>query len=284
VLGLVGGLLVRRRGARARGAGAPTARLQERELASLRRIASDLARAGDVEAVVRTLLDEIASLFDVGFVALTFVSEDGREASGFLARAHGEDVGWWRDMRVDLHSEASGIASVVFEATAFAVYDVAGSTRVSARLADAVGAKSAAYIPLISEERVIAVISVATTDDYHAFSTDDLAAMQALASEATIALERTRSRRTRARASARGDRAAAAHGTGPPRSADRDRRADGARSRREPLHRRAVRLARHRVGRRSRHRSRDRDADRRPRRDRRLTRCVAPAVPAVDAE
>jgi len=193
VLGLVGGLLVRRRGARARGAGAPTARLQERELASLRRIASDLARAGDVEAVVRTLLDEIASLFDVGFVALTFVSEDGREASGFLARAHGEDVGWWRDMRVDLHSEASGIASVVFEATAFAVYDVAGSTRVSARLADAVGAKSAAYIPLISEERVIAVISVATTDDYHAFSTDDLAAMQALASEATIALERTRS-------------------------------------------------------------------------------------------
>jgi PAS domain S-box-containing protein len=193
LLGLAGGLLVRRRGARAAAAEGPAARLQERELASLRRIASDLARAGDVEAVVRTLLDEIAALFEVGFVALTFVSEDGREASGFLARAKGEDVGWWRDMRVDLHNEASGIASVVFEATAFAVYDVAGSTRVSARLAEAVGAKSAAYIPLISEERVIAVISVATTDGYHAFSTDDLAAMQALASEATIALERTRS-------------------------------------------------------------------------------------------
>src|SRR6185503_4883114 len=57
----------------------------------------------------------------------------------------------------------------------------------------AVGAKSAAYIPLVSEERVIAVISVATTDQFHAFSNDDLAAMQALASEATIALERTRS-------------------------------------------------------------------------------------------
>ena len=193
LLGLVGGLLVRRRGARPAPAAAPAARLQERELASLRRVASDLARAGDVEAVVRTLLDEIAALFEVGFVALTFVSEDGREASGFLARSRGDDVGWWRDMRVDLHNEASGIASAVFEATAFAVYDVAGSARVSARLVEATGAKSAAYIPLISEERVIAVISVATTDDYRAFSTDDLAAMQALASEATIALERTRS-------------------------------------------------------------------------------------------
>ena len=193
LVGLGGGLLLRRRGLRSNGGDPPTARLQERELASLRRIASDLARAGDVEAVVRTLLDEIAALFEVGFVALTFVSEDGREASGFLARSNGDDVGWWRDVRVDLNNEASGIASVVFEAAAFAVYDVAGSTRVSARLAEAVGAKSAAYIPLVSGERVIAVISVATTDEYRAFSTDDLAAMQALASEATIALERTRS-------------------------------------------------------------------------------------------
>src|SRR5690242_10117618 len=193
LLGLVGGLLVRRRTARSAEAVAPAVRLHERELASLRRIASDLARAGDVEAVVRTLLDEIGSLFEVGFVALTFVSEDAREASGFLARSHGEDADWWRDVRVDLHSEASGIASAVFEAAAFAVYDVAGSTRVSARLAGAVGAKSAAYIPLVSDERVIGVISVATTADYRAFSSDDLAAMQALASEATIALERTRS-------------------------------------------------------------------------------------------
>ncbi|HEY3540926.1 MAG TPA: GAF domain-containing protein [Gaiellaceae bacterium] len=191
LLGLLAGLLVRAR--RRREEPGPASRLQERELASLRRIASELARAGNVEAVVRTLLDEIAALFEVGFVALTFVSPDGSEASGFLARAHGSDVDWWRDVRVDLQNEPSGIASVVFEATAFAVYDVAGSTQVSARLAEAVGAKSAAYIPLVSDERVTAVISVATTDGHRAFSTDDLAAMQALASEATIALERTRS-------------------------------------------------------------------------------------------
>ena len=190
LLGLVGGLLLR---ARARRVDEAPARLRDRELASLRRIASDLARAGDVEAVVRTLLDEVAALFEVGFVGLTFVSEDGSEGRGFLARANGDDVHWWREMRVDLRSESSGIASVVFEAAAFSVYDVAASTKVSARLAEAVGAKSAAYIPLVTEGRVGAVISVATTDGHRAFSSDDLAAMQALASEATIALERTRS-------------------------------------------------------------------------------------------
>jgi PAS domain S-box-containing protein len=191
VAGLLVGLRLRARGRAV--AETPAARLRDRELASLRRIASDLARAGDVEAVARTLLDEVASLFEVGFVALTFISEDGSEGRGFLARAGGEDLSWWREMRVDLQNEPSGIASVAFEAAAFSVYDVAGSTRVSRRLADAIGAKSAAYIPLVSDGRVTAVISVATTDDYRAFSADDLAAMQALASEATIALERTRS-------------------------------------------------------------------------------------------
>src|SRR5690348_1125891 len=191
VLGLAVGLFLRARGKTADQA--PAARLRDRELASLRRIASDLARAGDVEAVARTLLDEVAALFEVGFVGLTFVSDDGTEGRGFLARAHGEDVPWWSEMRIDLQSEPSGIASVVFEAAAFSVYDVGGAANVSSRLAEAVGAKSAAFIPLLGDGRVSAVISVATTDELRAFSNDDLAAMQALASEATMALERTRS-------------------------------------------------------------------------------------------
>ena len=48
------------------------------------------------------------------------------------------------------------------------------------------------FRPLVSDERVIAVISVAAIDDYRAFPSDDLALMQALASRPTIALERTR--------------------------------------------------------------------------------------------
>ncbi|HKB95080.1 MAG TPA: GAF domain-containing protein, partial [Gaiellaceae bacterium] len=86
----------------------------------------------------------------------------------------------------------SGIASAVQDASGFAVYDV-DDTRVSSSLAARVGAKSAAYVPLISAERVIAVISVATTRVRRDFSPDEMRVMQTLASEATIALERTRS-------------------------------------------------------------------------------------------
>src|SRR5207248_9058221 len=97
-------------------------------------------------------------LFDLGFAALTFVSDDARRASGYLARVGGEDLDWWRDMRLDLDREPSGLASAVFEATAITVYDTASSGVVSRRLADAGGAKSAAFIPLLVEDRVTAVI------------------------------------------------------------------------------------------------------------------------------
>jgi PAS domain S-box-containing protein len=163
-----------------------------RELESVSRVADELARSADVEAAARALLDELASLFDVGFVALTFVSDDGREALGYLGRSNGEDVDWWRDLRLDLEHEPSGIASAVFEATAFTIYDTASSGVVSRRLADTVGAKSAAFVPLLVEERVLAVISVATLDEPRLFSNSDLAVMQTLASEAAVALERLR--------------------------------------------------------------------------------------------
>jgi hypothetical protein len=164
----------------------------ERERASLQRVASELARTSDVEGVARALLDEIGSLFGVDFAALSFVSEDGSEASGYLARSQGTDVAWWKDERIDLVREPSGIAAAVRDATGFAVADVR-DLRVSPRLADATGAKSAAYIPLVSADRVIAVISVATTEEQRTFSSDEVTLMQTLASEATVAFERTRS-------------------------------------------------------------------------------------------
>jgi PAS domain S-box-containing protein len=163
-----------------------------REFESVSRVADELARIADVEGVARTLLDELAELFGVGFAALTFVSDDAREGSGYLARSAGEDVDWWRDLRLDLEREPSGIASAVFEATAMSVYDTATSGVVSRRLSEAVGAKSAAFVPLLVEERVTAVISVATLDEPRVFSNDDLAVMQTLAAEAAVALERLR--------------------------------------------------------------------------------------------
>ena len=163
-----------------------------REFESVSRVAEELARSTDVEGVARTLLDELAALFGVGFAALTFVSDDAREASGYLARSGGEDLDWWREVRLDLEREPSGVASAVFEAPAFTVYDARSSGVISARLASRVGAKSAAFVPLLVEERVIAVISVATLDEPRVFSDEDLAVMQTLASEAAVALERLR--------------------------------------------------------------------------------------------
>jgi PAS domain S-box-containing protein len=187
-VGLTTGALLWRRGWS--GAGSADS---ERELESLRRVAAELIRTTDVAGVARALLDGMAALFRVGFVGLAFVSEDGREATGYLARSHNRDVPWWLDVRLDLEHEPSGIASTVFEASAFAVYDVTESGIVNARLAERVGAKSAAFVPLIVDERVIAVISVATTDERRAFSPEDLSLMQTLASEAAVALERARS-------------------------------------------------------------------------------------------
>jgi PAS domain S-box-containing protein len=163
-----------------------------RELESVSRVADELARSKDVDGLARTLLDELAALFDVGFAALTFVSDDAREATGYLARSLGEDLDWWRELRLDLEREPSGIASAVFEATAMTVYDTASSGVVSRRLAEAVGAKSAAFVPLLVQERVTAVISVATLDKPRVFSNEDLAVMQTLASEAALALEQLR--------------------------------------------------------------------------------------------
>jgi len=156
-------------------------------------VASELARTADVEGVARTLLDEIAAMAGVSFAGLTFVSEDGKEAVGYLARSRGEDVDWWREMRLDLANEPSGVASAVFEASAFAVYDAAESNVVNRRLVELTGAQSAAFVPLLLEERVTAVISIATADEHRVFSADDLTLMQTLASEAAVALERLRS-------------------------------------------------------------------------------------------
>src|SRR5947209_13943097 len=82
-----------------------------REFESVSRVASELARTADVESVARTLLDEIAAMFGVSFAGLTFVSDDGSEAVGYLARSRGKDVDWWRDVRLDLAHEPSGVAS-----------------------------------------------------------------------------------------------------------------------------------------------------------------------------
>jgi PAS domain S-box-containing protein len=169
------------------------AALRERELESLETISAAIARAGDAESVARVLLDEIASFFDVEFAGLALVDEKLTEARGLLARLDGEDFDYWRTLRFDLRREPSGIASAAFEVAPVTVYDTANSPLIKQAVAEAVGARSAAFVPLASGERVIGVLAIATTKERRAFSAEELGPLRTLASEAAIALDRARS-------------------------------------------------------------------------------------------
>jgi two-component system phosphate regulon sensor histidine kinase PhoR len=166
---------------------------RDRELGAVAAISDALARTNDPDTAGRVLLDEVASVFGVEFTALALVSPEQGEAHGLLAREHGQDVRWWRDVRLSLRDEPSGIASAYFQAAPVIVFDCAASPLVSPRLVEAVGAKSGAFVPLIVEHRVIGVLVAAPTSEKRAFTSDEVTLMQALAAEAAMALERTRS-------------------------------------------------------------------------------------------
>jgi two-component system, OmpR family, phosphate regulon sensor histidine kinase PhoR len=183
------GASVGRGGRRAREA-AERAELRKRELESLESISAAIARAGDAESVARVLLDEIAALFGVEFVGLALVDEPMNEAHGLLARREGVDFDYWSDLRFDLRSEPSGIASAAFDVAPVTVYDTANSSLVKQSVAEAVGARSAAFVPLVSGERVVGVLAIATIHERRAFSADELGPLRMLASEAAVALER----------------------------------------------------------------------------------------------
>ena len=157
------------------------------------RIVNALARIQEPVDAARVLLDEVSGLIETEFNALALVNPDEDEAVGLLARAGGEDLEWWGEVRLHLHNEPSGIASAFFEAAPVSVYDCDSSPLVNPRLAKSAGAKSAAFVPLIVDERVIGVMVAATTTERRAFGTDELRLMEALASEAAIALDRIRS-------------------------------------------------------------------------------------------
>ena len=166
---------------------------RDRELDSVANLANALSQAQNPVEAARVLLDEVASLLHVEFTALALVSDDEDEAIGLLARSAGKDADWFTDVRVHLHNEPSGIASAYFEAAPVAVYDIESSSLVSQRLAKAAHAKSGAFVPLIVEERVVGVLVAAPTKERRAFTPEELRLMQALAGEAAISLDRTRS-------------------------------------------------------------------------------------------
>jgi PAS domain S-box-containing protein len=152
-----------------------------------------LSRAEDPEAIARVLVNEVADVLETEFSAVATIDEDKTLATGLYARGAGIDVDWWTSLQLDLENEPSAVASTAFEAAPLTIYDVESSPRVHRPLAERVGAKSAAFVPLISGARVIAVLIAATTQERRSFTAEEIAVVEALAAEAALALERSRS-------------------------------------------------------------------------------------------
>ena len=189
-----------RRNRRADGRTSPAALDNEPEphsdsgrLTAIASLSSALVRAKDKQAVARILIDTCLSLLAVDMAAVALVSEDMKRAQGLLAVGAEGELDWWTSVAVDFDSEPSGIASAVFAGGPVVVYDIASSQQVNRGLAERSGARSAVFVPLASEERVPAVLVLATIEAPRAFTGDELSLIQALAAEAALAFDRAHS-------------------------------------------------------------------------------------------
>jgi two-component system, OmpR family, phosphate regulon sensor histidine kinase PhoR len=163
------------------------------ELESLSDIATAFGGSDDTATIAHELLERVEPLVGVELSMLYLVDNERRVATGVLGRDHGRELEWFRELAVDLDTEPSGVSTAVFEASPFAVFDVRTSTIVSPRLAEATGARSAAFVPLLANERVIGVLVVGSTSGVRAFSNEELTLLRTVAGEAALALDRTRS-------------------------------------------------------------------------------------------
>ncbi|TMK72353.1 MAG: GAF domain-containing protein [Actinobacteria bacterium] len=182
-LGVTAVLLRRRR---------PGAEERSSEFPATDEVAARLARAPDSRSVADVLLQHVERLLGVNVTALALVAPDGRSARGCLLRKDGNELDWFREIEFDLEHEPSGIATAVFEGAPFAVFDATASTKVSRRIVDAVGVQSAAYVPLVVQTRIVAVLALGVTGERRAFTTEELNMVDRLGSDVAIALERTR--------------------------------------------------------------------------------------------
>jgi PAS domain S-box-containing protein len=164
-----------------------------RDLESMAAIAAAFTGTQDPPAIARELFERVEPLVSVELACLFLVDEEARVASGVSGRVRGRELDWFPDVRIDLEHEPSGVATATYEAAPFAVYDAEASKIVSRRLVEATGTKSAAFIPLLANRRVMGVLVVGTTTQPRAFSTEELILLQTVAGEAGLALARSRS-------------------------------------------------------------------------------------------
>jgi two-component system, OmpR family, phosphate regulon sensor histidine kinase PhoR len=145
--------------------------------------------ASESEAAAR-LFDELESVLQIDRALLAVVDEDEGQARGLAAR--GVDEAWWQGITLDLDRDQGGIVTVIRERAPFAVFDAASAPNVNRKLYEMTGGRSAAFVPLLSDERVAGVL-VAISTTPRLFSAREMELIVDLANETALALGRTRS-------------------------------------------------------------------------------------------
>ena len=164
---------------------------RERELAAVSQLSGELVRANTVQEVARALVKEVGPLLGVDLVSLVLVESPGVGRIVDALRA-GEPVDWLVGEEVDLARGPSGVATAITTGESLAVVDAQSSTRVSRKLVQRTGIRSAAFVPLLVGGRPLGAI-VAGSLEPRVFAYEELDLLQALSSESALALERLRS-------------------------------------------------------------------------------------------
>ena len=147
----------------------------------------------DLATVAGALLEHAEEAAGIELACLFVIEDDTSIGKGVVGRVNGRDLDWFSGVRLDLENEPSGVATAAFEATPFAVYDAAASKIVSSRLVDALGAKSVAFIPILLDERVTAVLVAGSVSKHRGFTSEELGLLQSISRDSALALDRARS-------------------------------------------------------------------------------------------
>ena len=164
---------------------------RRREAESISRLSTALAQAGSGREAANRLFDELESVLEVTRMMIATVDEEAGVAAGFAAR--GIDEAWWQTVVLDLETARSAVVAVARERSSLVVFDVKTSPQVNQELAARVGAHSAAFVPLLADGRVTAVLAVAS-EKPRLFTPSETELMQDLANETALALGHASSR------------------------------------------------------------------------------------------
>jgi PAS domain S-box-containing protein len=164
---------------------------RQRDAESISRLSTALTQAGSGEAAAAHLFEELERILEIDKTMLAIVDEETRKARGFASS--GVDPDWWRSILLDLDDDKGAIVTVVRERTPFAVFDVQSAPNINQQIAETVGARSAAFVPLLSEGRCTGVLAVASIEPRF-FSAAEMELMVDFANETALALGRTQSK------------------------------------------------------------------------------------------